>query len=859
VEDKFDDIVQILDKWCEASGAKFNKEKTEIIPIGTKEHRSRVIRTRQINPEDNPINEDVHIANDGESIRSLGAWVGNETHDNTPWETIIDKINRSLRSWNDTHPSIFGKRIIAQAVVGGRTQFLTKAQGMPDVIRDALTNIIKNFIWDDATNPRLALPALHAQNEEGGIELLNMKNRNDAIELIWLKEYLSDRKVRPTWAYITDILINETAPKNLPRRAVANTFLQKWDAPTRGKRAERIGKDTIRMLKAANRYDVNFAPVRMTRNLKEAMPAWLNPGHEKTIPQNPQARCLVNTHNATRIKDLCRTTERLRRIYRGGIHSPVFSCHCEDCTKDREEGCENPQKCTIDAQKRLNKLTPKLNPLAPIHDDNLSLTRRRKVNNITARQENTGIIFDPSITEKTSLADCFRVFTDPTKISNIPAERQRQARGIAIPEEEVTVYTDGSCTNNGKADAKAGAGVWFAENDPRNQALKIPGPDQTNQVGEIAAIIAALEKIPTFAPLTIISDSMYVIDGLTKHLEHWENRGWIEISNQEWFKKAAYLLWKRSAPTTFKWVKGHSGDKGNEGSDKLAKEGADKEVEDHLDLMIPDHFNVQGAKLSSLTQAIVYRGIRERDKKLTRNSTQLNLEKIRGDLQDATGEPETNGAIWRTIRTNPIRLKIRQFFYKTIHETHKIGRFWLNIEGFQQRAACRPCNDDETMNHILIECTHPTTQLIWELAKETWPHSESSWPEITLGTIIGCGALQIKTGTHQGQRRDAATPNTPKPNAGATHLIKILISEAAYSIWVLRCERVIRGHEHTERETRAAWRKILNRRISEDTTTATRVRRKPNYIKLIKNTWETALQKHHGSIPENWIRRGKGF
>jgi ribonuclease HI len=222
------------------------------------------------------------------------------------------------------------------------------------------------------------------------------------------------------------------------------------------------------------------------------------------------------------------------------------------------------------------------------------------------------------------------VFTDPTKISNIPAERQRQARGIAIPEEEVTVYTDGSCTNNGKADARAGAGVWFAENDPRNQALKIPGPDQTNQVGEIAAIIAALEKIPTFAPLTIISDSMYVIDGLIKHLEHWENRGWIEISNQEWFKKAAYLLRKRSAPTTFKWVKGHSGDKGNEGSDKLAKEGADKEVEDHLDLTIPDHFNVQGAKLSSLTQAITYRGIRERDKKLTRNSTQTKSRKDKG-------------------------------------------------------------------------------------------------------------------------------------------------------------------------------------------------------------------------------------
>ena len=41
-QDSFDEVVKILDKWCEVSGAKFNKEKTEIIPIGTKAHRDRI-------------------------------------------------------------------------------------------------------------------------------------------------------------------------------------------------------------------------------------------------------------------------------------------------------------------------------------------------------------------------------------------------------------------------------------------------------------------------------------------------------------------------------------------------------------------------------------------------------------------------------------------------------------------------------------------------------------------------------------------------------------------------------------------------------------------------------------------------
>ena len=34
--------------------------------------------------------------------------------------------------------------------------------------------------------------------------------------------------------------------------------------------------------------------------------------------------------------------------------------------------------------------------------------------------------------------------------------------------EEIVVFTDGSCKNNGKKNARAGIGVYFSENDPRN-------------------------------------------------------------------------------------------------------------------------------------------------------------------------------------------------------------------------------------------------------------------------------------------------------------------------------------------------------------------------------------------------------
>ena len=97
--------------------------------------------------------------------------------------------------------------------------------------------------------------------------------------------------------------------------------------------------------------------------------------------------------------------------------------------------------------------------------------------------------------------------------------------------------------------------VWFDDTNPRNRAMRIPGDPQLNQVGEIAAIIAALEVVP----IKILTDSKYIIKGLTTHLESWENDGWIRIKNTGLFRKAAHLMRYRSARTTMKWVKGHDG------------------------------------------------------------------------------------------------------------------------------------------------------------------------------------------------------------------------------------------------------------------------------------------------------------
>jgi Reverse transcriptase (RNA-dependent DNA polymerase) len=225
--DRMEHVQRILDEWCCASGAKFNQGKTEINPFGFKAHRTRVTLTRKLNPQDpTPLDECIRIARDGDAVRSLGAWIGNKTNLKTPWEPIIDNIHNALKRWEKSNPTIHGRKLIVQAVIGGQTQFLTKAQGMPSETENTLTRIAHDFMWEGYTLSKIALENLHRPIKEGGLNLIDIRVRNDAIELTWLKAYLDFSPSRPTWAKIIDLIIDATMPQGTSAQTRINCFLQ---------------------------------------------------------------------------------------------------------------------------------------------------------------------------------------------------------------------------------------------------------------------------------------------------------------------------------------------------------------------------------------------------------------------------------------------------------------------------------------------------------------------------------------------------------------------------------------------------------------------------------------------------------
>ena len=154
------------------------------------------------------------------------------------------------------------------------------------------------------------------------------------------------------------------------------------------------------------------------------------------------------------------------------------------------------------------------------------------------------------------------------------------------------------------------------------------------------------------------------------------------------------------------------------------------------------------------------------------------------------------------------------------------------------------------MSHILLACEAHPVNVAWDLAKKLWPHANLPWPVLSLGAILGCGCLITNNADQadQGVREKGLVLTLQAAN----RLLQITISETAHLIWVLRCERVIRDVQHSQREIQARWLKVINRRLTNDKITATKIKHNPSFTQLVEATWEDALKKS-SDLPDRWI------
>ena len=125
------------------------------------------------------------------------------------------------------------------------------------------------------------------------------------------------------------------------------------------------------------------------------------------------------------------------------------------------------------------------------------------------------------------------------------------------------IYTDGACAHNGKAYARAGAGVYFGDNDPRNRSERVHGK-QSNNTGEITAVLLAYEQIckewetcPT-NKYVIVTDSLYTIHYATDWGEKQEQNGWTKSIPNKSLVQQLYYTFRDEQRVSFLHVKAHT-------------------------------------------------------------------------------------------------------------------------------------------------------------------------------------------------------------------------------------------------------------------------------------------------------------
>ena len=139
----------------------------------------------------------------------------------------------------------------------------------------------------------------------------------------------------------------------------------------------------------------------------------------------------------------------------------------------------------------------------------------------------------------------------------------------------VDIYTDGACSGN------PGSGGWGALLLCRGQRKELCGgePDTTNNRMEITAAIMALEALKKPCKVRLHTDSQYLRKGITQWIKSWQANAW-RTSSREPVKNVD--LWQRLQKALechqveWLWVRGHSGNIGNERADALAREGLAK-------------------------------------------------------------------------------------------------------------------------------------------------------------------------------------------------------------------------------------------------------------------------------------------
>ena len=188
----------------------------------------------------------------------------------------------------------------------------------------------------------------------------------------------------------------------------------------------------------------------------------------------------------------------------------------------------------------------------------------------------------------------------------------------------------------------------------------------------------------------------------------------------------------------------------------------------------------------------------------------------------------------------------RNFLWKCIHETFRIGDYWTNIETREVLGLCPVCGVTDSMEHIALDCYAPGQELIWSLARQLWEKKYKKWPRLNWGLVLGCNVVKFKS--TQGKLIPAKA-----------RLFAILTSESFHLIWRLYVVRRFTNNDNIEKwptrtQIHNQWISVVNQALKRDCILTDSCRFGPSarHKELVLNTWSGLLMNEE-ALPDNWL------
>ncbi len=162
---------------------------------------------------------------------------------------------------------------------------------------------------------------------------------------------------------------------------------------------------------------------------------------------------------------------------------------------------------------------------------------------------------------------------NPSGIYQAPPPFHNHKKGLKMTKKKETlveIFSDGACSGN------PGPGGYGAILRYGQHVKEISGCElkTTNNRMEMMAIIEALRQLKRPSKIRIVTDSNYVVKGMTEWMPGWIRRNWVNSQKKPVLNRDLWeMLLKLSKPhhIDWQWIKGHHGHKENERCDELAK------------------------------------------------------------------------------------------------------------------------------------------------------------------------------------------------------------------------------------------------------------------------------------------------